>query len=85
MSHYVYIIECSSSGLLYKGYSTDVNTRLQQHNDGESLYTSSRGPWIIVYTKEFPNKREALIHEKKLKRCNQQYLRWLIDNYRPGI
>ncbi|MFM7105679.1 MAG: GIY-YIG nuclease family protein, partial [Flavobacteriales bacterium] len=54
MSHHVYIIECLSSGVLYKGYSTDIQRRLQQHNDGKSRYTASRGPWKLVYCKECP-------------------------------
>ena len=79
LSHFVYIIESLVDGTLYKGYSTDCLHRLEQHNNGESQYTSGKMPWILVFVQEFATKREALIAEKKLKRCNSQYLRWLME------
>jgi len=35
-------------------------------------------PWKIVFVQEFETKTEALIREKKIKRTNKEYLRWLI-------
>jgi predicted GIY-YIG superfamily endonuclease len=33
----------------------------------------------LVFVQSFLTKREALIQEKKLKRCNKEYLNWLIN------
>ena len=85
MPHYVYILESQSSGIRYKGYTSDIRQRLIDHNNNESRFTAGKGPWKLVYISEFPDKRSALIQEKKLKRSNQIYLRWLIDNHRPSL
>jgi putative endonuclease len=78
-NHYVYILQSDVDGTFYKGYTTDYLRRLEHHNLGLSRYTSNKLPWQLVYVAVAENKREALIREKKLKRCNSEYLRWLID------
>jgi putative endonuclease len=78
MTYYVYILESLTSGFLYKGYTTDYIKRLEQHNNGESRYTSLHRPWKLVYVEICINKTSALKREKQLKRANKEYLRWLI-------
>ncbi|MPZ24646.1 MAG: hypothetical protein GEU28_14200 [Dehalococcoidia bacterium] len=41
------------AGRLYVGQTSDLTRRLQQHLSGESRWTSSRGPWSLVYSEEF--------------------------------
>ena len=76
--YYVYIIESSTSGIFYKGSTSDYKRRLSEHNEGKSEYTKGKGVWKLVFVQEFETRSEALIQEKKLKRCNKVYLRWLI-------
>ncbi len=76
---YVYIIKCKVTGILYKGVTTDFERRLNDHNSGRSAFTKSGGPWTIVYLEAHSSKKEALIRERKLKRCNRTYLEWLIS------
>ena len=76
--YYVYIIESVSLGLFYKGSTADYERRLIEHNGGKNDYTRGKGPWQLVFVQEFELKSEALIQEKKLKRCNKEYLRWLV-------
>ena len=76
--YYVYIIESQQSGIFYKGSTSDYARRLIEHNEGINHYTKGKGPWELVFVQEFDNKSEALTKEKKLKRCNKEYLRWLI-------
>jgi putative endonuclease len=73
----VYIIS-NPDGIYYKGYTTDIVQRLEQHNSPIGKYTSEKGPWVLVFTKSFDNKSEALKYEKMLKRQNHKYLDWLI-------
>ncbi|MDX1910384.1 MAG: GIY-YIG nuclease family protein [Saprospiraceae bacterium] len=73
------MIESLTDGTLYKGYTTDFIKRVEQHNNGESAFTSTKMPWKLVFLQKFDHKKSALIAEKKLKRANQKYLRWLID------
>jgi putative endonuclease len=76
--YYVYILESLVDGDFYKGSTSDYLKRLDSHNRGESRFTRSKLPWKIVFVQQFEGKTEALIQEKKLKRCNKEYLRWLI-------
>ncbi|MBN8674209.1 MAG: GIY-YIG nuclease family protein [Chitinophagales bacterium] len=77
--YYVYIIESESDGDFYKGSTRDYLKRLAQHNAGESNFTSTKGPWKLVFVQSFETQSEALIQEKRLKRCNKEYLKWLIS------
>ncbi|MBL0181932.1 MAG: GIY-YIG nuclease family protein [Chitinophagaceae bacterium] len=77
--YYVYIIESRQSGLFYKGSTSDYNRRLDEHNNNINDYTKEKGPWKLVFVQEFESKSEALAKEKRLKRCNKDYLRWLLD------
>ena len=76
--YFVYILESVSNGEFYKGSSSDYFKRLEQHNNGESHFTSDKGPWKLIFVQEMEDKRSALILEKKLKKCNKNYLRWLV-------
>ena len=76
--HYVYILESLVDGDFYKGNTTNYLERLQEHNRGENQFTRSKMPWRLIFVQEFATKQKALIQEKKLKKCNKIYLRWLI-------
>lgn len=67
MKFYVYIIQSSLDNSYYKGFSLDPYSRLEQHNLGESSYTSNKIPWKLVCILSFDTKKEALVKEKKLK------------------
>ena len=67
MTHRVYIIE-NPSGKRYIGLSEDVEHRLHQHNDGDSRYTSGKGPWKLVWTSKPLQLGEARRLEMKMKR-----------------
>ncbi len=77
--YYVYILESEVNGDFYKGVTGDYQKRLERHNNGESVFTRALRPWKLIFVQEFSTKSEALIQEKKLKRNNKEYLRWLIS------
>ena len=68
---YTYILECSDR-TLYCGYTTNIEKRVEIHNQGKGAkYTKSRLPVRLVYFEEFETKSMALKREcaiKKLKR-----------------
>ena len=74
----VYILESLSNGDFYKGSTENYVERLEQHNRGESQYTKSLCPWKLIFAQAFDTKTEALRRERQLKRCNKEYLRWLV-------
>ena len=77
MNHYVYIIESTIDGTLYKGYTTDYERRLQEHNSGQSLYTSRKIPWVLRYIEMHESKTEALKRELMFKKQSRRYFEWL--------
>ncbi len=72
MSYFVYIVECSDS-TLYTGIATDIERRVDEHNNSEkgAKYTKVRRPVKLVYSevqddRSSASKREYVI--KKMKR-----------------
>jgi putative endonuclease len=67
--HYqVYILQ-NESRKRYIGLSENVNLRLQQHNDGESKWTSKHGPWEMLWTSKAMSLADARKLENQLKRA----------------
>jgi putative endonuclease len=77
MPYYVYILRSVSDGTYYKGSTEDYLKRFEEHNAGLSRYTSSKIPWLLIYVELHPDKRSALIRERKLKKCKAEYFEWL--------
>lgn len=75
--YYVYIIKSLKDGTYYKGFTTDYLKRFHEHNFGLTHYTHEKRPWELIYVEILQSKKEALIREKKLKKCNRQYFEWL--------
>ena len=65
--HQVYVIR-NATGKLYIGLSENVQSRLQQHNQGVSKWTRHRGPWSLVWESESLTLSEARKLENRLKR-----------------
>ncbi len=65
--HYVYIIACSD-GSLYTGWTTDVEARIEAHNNGKGAkYTRGRGPVHLLHVETFEEKGDALRREHAIK------------------
>jgi putative endonuclease len=77
---YVYIIYSKDFDVFYKGFSENVAQRLLYHNENRSRYTSNKGIWILVYSKAFVTKKEALVEELRLKKLNRKSIEALIQN-----
>ena len=68
---YTYILKCKDE-TLYCGYTTDLERRVKEHNDGVGAkYTKTRLPVELVYFESFETKSQAMKREcaiKKLKK-----------------
>jgi putative endonuclease len=82
---YVYIIQSDLDKSYYKGFSENPYKRLEQHNNKESNYTSTKIPWTLVYIESFTTKRDALIREKKLKKYSAERIEKLIHSPKNEI
>ena len=64
---YMYLLECAD-GSLYTGSTTNLRTRLQQHNDQEGArHTAARGPVKLIYYETFDRIDEAFAREKQVQ------------------
>jgi putative endonuclease len=70
--HFVYVVECRD-GSLYTGYTTDVERRVGEHNDGTGAkYTRGRGPVELVHVEEFESKSAAMSREYAVKQLTRR-------------
>ena len=63
----MYVLRSESDFGFYIGFSTNLRARLRQHQDGESLATSHRGPWKLIYYEAYTEREDAEGREKFLK------------------
>jgi putative endonuclease len=63
----VYILKSIKDGGYYIGISKDVIKRLEEHNNGKTISTKNRRPFILVYKEQFLNYSEARKREIQIK------------------
>jgi putative endonuclease len=83
---FVYILRCAD-GTLYTGITTDLERRIQEHNNGTSTaarYTRARRPVTPVYVEGAENRATAARREAELKRLRRVAKLALIEGYRSG-
>jgi putative endonuclease len=79
---YVYIIESIANLKWYYGFTERLSARLQEHNSNNHHYTAHKGPWELIFLREFDNKKDALVFEKKLKSLrNKEFISKMYVNY----
>lgn len=73
------MIECSD-GSLYTGYTTDLERRLTEHNEGRGAkYTRGRTPVTLKYVEYNYSKCNAMRREYELKKLPTYKKRKLIS------
>lgn len=78
-THWVYVVECSD-GTYYTGYTTDVERRLREHNDGTGAkYTQGRAPVTLLHTEQFETQSAAMRREYEIKQLTRSQKERLID------
>ena len=63
----VYVLQSDSNGQFYTGCTSNLQKRFKEHNQGESTYTRSRGPYSLIYYEACLNSSDAYAREKYLK------------------
>ncbi|RJO60924.1 MAG: GIY-YIG nuclease family protein [Dehalococcoidia bacterium] len=76
--YFVYVLR-NPQGRLYIGFTTDLQRRLQQHQNGETGWTKRYRPWELVYHEVYSNRSEAIKRERSLKqgKRNQELRQFL--------
>jgi putative endonuclease len=76
-----YVLKSIKNDKFYIGHTQNIEKRLQEHNNNESKSTKNKGPWVLIYTKEFSTRSEAMRFEISLKKIkNKGYLLKQIKN-----
>ena len=76
----VYIVECSDT-TLYTGWTTNMEKRLQEHNEGKAgaKYTRGRRPVKLVYQEPCSTRSDALKREREIKKMSRAQKLLLIE------
>lgn len=79
-THFVYVLECSD-GTFYTGYTTDVDRRVDEHNDGTAAkYTRGRRPVELIYVERFDQRSMAMQREHAIKQLRRPAKEQLITS-----
>ncbi|MBP9714245.1 MAG: GIY-YIG nuclease family protein [Sterolibacterium sp.] len=63
---YVYLLRCSDNSY-YCGHTDNLDMRMQQHELGNTGYTSTRKPVTLVWHGEFERRETAIGFEQQIK------------------
>ena len=64
---WLYILQSRKTGRFYVGATERIDTREQEHNTGQTKSTRGRGPWMLVYSEEHPDRSSAMKRENQIK------------------
>lgn len=63
----VYVLFSLKDGLLYHGFTTNLDARLLDHSKGKTKSTKSRRPFILIHSEYYCSKTDALRRERYFK------------------
>lgn len=70
----------------YVGYTTNIQRRIKEHNNGLVISTRKRRPLTLVYWEGCLNRQDATTREKYLKTAwGKRYIKNRIKNYLTGF
>lgn len=76
---FVYILRCRD-GTLYTGITNDLQKRVATHNKGKGAkYTRTRGPVVLVWSREQPDWLAAAREERRIKKLSKSQKEALVD------
>ena len=80
--YYVYILKSLKDKKLYIGFSSNLETRYEEHSKGLVYSTKTRRPLELIYYEAYQSEKDARIREMKLKQHKNSYkeLKKRIDN-----
>jgi putative endonuclease len=83
LAYYTYIIKSEVTKKLYIGQTNNVEARLKRHNKNRIFSTKHRGPWKLIFSRNFATCTESMKFERKLKsyKSRKYLLRTISDPY----
>lgn len=73
MEYTVYIVQCVDDSL-YTGYTSDIQKRIKEHNEGKrgARYTKTRRPVKLVFAQQVRSRSRAMKSEAEIKKLNRE-------------
>ena len=70
MYYFTYMIKSITPGTkkTYVGYTNDIDRRIEKHNTNKGAKSTKGYKWLLIYSKKFKSKNEAMSFEYKLKK-----------------
>jgi putative endonuclease len=82
---HVYILASKPRGVIYVGVTTNLPSRIEQHKSGMAAgFTARHGVKQLVWFQGFNDIRDAIDHEKRLKRWRRAWKIKLIEASNPN-
>ena len=82
MYYYVYMLKSISSDKpkSYVGYTNNLKKRLEKHNTNKGAKSTKGYKWLLIYSKKFKSKNEAMSFEYKLKK-DKNMRKKILENF----
>lgn len=85
MFYYIYVLQFKNTKDLYKGYTSNLKLRLEQHRKGLVDSTKNKGQFKLVYFEGCLNQQDATHREKYLKKyLGRLFLKNRLKSYLIG-
>ena len=82
MLYYTYMLKSISPNVkkTYVGYTNNLESRLTKHNNNKGAKSTKGYNWVLIYSKKFKSKNEAMSYEYKLKN-NKNLRKKLLEKF----
>ena len=82
MYFYVYMLKSinARTNKTYVGFTKDIKSRLNKHNNNKGAKATRGYKWILIYKKRFKTKSKAMSYEYKLKK-NKKERSLIVQNF----
>ena len=83
MFYYTYMLKSISPGInkTYVGYSNNPKERLNKHNSNKGARSTKGYKWLLIYSKKFKTKNEAMSYEYKLKK-DRSFRKKIVEKFK---
>lgn len=85
VSYSVYIMSNPNRTVLYVGVTSNLESRVRQHKNGESSFTSKYNCQHLLYFEDYADIHNAIAREKQLKKWKREWKEELIKNENPEM
>jgi putative endonuclease len=69
----------------YVGYTNNVKLRLEKHNNNKGAKSTKGYKWLLIYTKKFKSKSNAMSFEYELKNNKLERKKILENSYNENF